>query len=374
MNVRPKKICVLVSNDLFTDQRVHKVCSYLHNRGYKVRLYGRKLPDSISLKGRAYESRRYKMLFNQGPLFYACLNLRFFFTLLFTKTDFILCNDLDTLLAGKLAHSLKRNCTLVYDSHEFYTGVPELVNRPKVQAVWVKIEKWIFPKLDKIYTVNESIAKLYKELYQKELVVLRNISPKRLVTCVIKKAEIDIPEDKKIIVFQGAGINVDRGAEEAVEAMKTVDNAVLLFVGDGDVIPFLKEKVEKEKLHDRIRFFGKQSYEEMMKYTTLADIGLSLDKGNNVNYVNSLPNKIFDYIQAGTPVLASNIKEVSAVVLKHQVGEILDTVDAKSLSEKLNSMLSDSEKQQFYRINCLKTAEILCWEEEVRVLDNIYPL
>ncbi|MFT5580947.1 MAG: glycosyltransferase involved in cell wall biosynthesis [Psychromonas sp.] len=364
----------MVSNDLFTDQRVHKVCSYLHNRGYKVRLYGRKLPDSISLKGRPYKTRRYKMLFNQGPLFYACLNLRFFFTLLFTKTDFILCNDLDTLLAGKLAHSLKRNCTLVYDSHEFYTGVPELVNRPKVQAVWVKIEKWIFPKLDKIYTVNESIAKLYKELYQKELVVLRNISPKRLVTCVIKKAEIDIPEDKKIIVFQGAGINVDRGAEEAVEAMKTVDNAVLLFVGDGDVIPFLKEKVEKEKLHDRIRFFGKQSYEEMMKYTTLADIGLSLDKGNNVNYVNSLPNKIFDYIQAGTPVLASNIKEVSAVVLKYQVGEILDTVDAKSLSEKLNSMLSDTEKQQFYRINCLKTAEKLCWEEEVRVLDNIYPL
>ena len=110
-------------------------------------------------------------------LFYAFFNLRLFFILLFKKADVFVSNDLDTLLANYLASKFKRKTELVYDSHEYFTEVPELTNRPGVQKIWMKIERMIFPKLTKIYTVNDSIAKIYSELYTKDIKVVRNISP-----------------------------------------------------------------------------------------------------------------------------------------------------------------------------------------------------
>jgi len=367
-----KKVIVLVSNDLFTDQRVHKVCSFLFDNAFDVRLLGRKLPNSEPITGRSYKTKRFKLPFTKGPLFYAFLNLRFFFYLLFHKCDIILANDLDTLLAASWAKKFKKNCELVYDSHEYYTGVPELVARPKVQKIWERIEASIFPKLNKIYTVNQSIADLYKAKYGKKLYVVRNVSPLLDVFKLLEPSDYGISENKKIILMQGAGINVDRGAEEAVEAMEEIENAVLVFIGDGDVVPQLKKYVTDNRLERKVYFLGKKPYLEMMQFTRMADIGLTLDKGTNINYQNSLPNKLFDYIQGGTPILATNIKEVASIVQEYEIGEIISELTAQNLAEKLKKMLENEDKLQFYAQNCLKTAQILNWEQECKVLEKIY--
>ncbi|MFA7272281.1 MAG: glycosyltransferase [Crocinitomicaceae bacterium] len=367
-----QKIIVLVSNDLFTDQRVHKVCLFLHENAFEVTLLGRKLANSQAIVGRPYVSKRFKLPFTKGPLFYASLNLRLFFYLLFHKCDLILANDLDTLFAANWAKKFKRNCEIVYDSHEYYTGVPELVARPKVQKFWEQIEASIFPKLNKIYTVNQSIADLYEAKYHKKLHVVRNVSPKLGVLKLVASTDYGISADKKIILMQGAGINVDRGAEEAVEAMKFIEKAVLVFIGSGDIIGDLEQYVQQNNLQEKVLFFGKKPYLEMMQFTRLAHIGLSLDKGNNINYQNSLPNKVFDYIHAGTPILATNIKEVQRIVLDHQVGEIIEDLTPIVLAEKLQKMLENEEKLAFYAQNCLKTAETLNWENECKVLEKIY--
>src|SRR5690554_8125741 len=83
--MKPKKIIVSVTNDLYTDQRVHKVCSFLYENKYDVLLVGRKLKDSQEITDRSYEVKRFKLLFNKGALFYANYNLRLFLFLLFNK-------------------------------------------------------------------------------------------------------------------------------------------------------------------------------------------------------------------------------------------------------------------------------------------------
>src|SRR5687768_9535502 len=118
-----KTVILSVTSDLVTDQRVHKVAQTLSNNNYRVLLVGRKLANSLPMDQRTYRTKRFRLWFSKGPLFYANYNIRLFFFLLFSKADILLANDLDTLAANYLV-SVIRNKPLVYDSHEYFTGVP----------------------------------------------------------------------------------------------------------------------------------------------------------------------------------------------------------------------------------------------------------
>src|SRR6185436_13246094 len=118
----------------------------LTKQGNKVVLVGRKLRKSLPLDSRPYKTIRFNLWFEKGPLFYASYNLRLFIFLMFNGADILLANDLDTLPANYLAARFN-NIILVYDSHEYFTGVPELENRPLVKKIWKSIEQFIFPQL-----------------------------------------------------------------------------------------------------------------------------------------------------------------------------------------------------------------------------------
>lgn len=370
---KSKRIIVSVTNDLYTDQRVHKVCTFLLKQGYDVLLVGRKRKTSIPLPKREYATKRMRLLFDKGALFYAEYNFRLLLFLLFRRANILLANDLDTLLANYTASKFKPTAELVYDSHEYFTEVPELQGR-KAKKIWEGIEAWIFPKLQKIYTVNQSIADLYTKKYNKDIKIVRNISPLWKPTTLQSREELGLPNYVPIIIIQGAGINVDRGAEEAVEAMKSIENAVLIIVGDGDVVPQLKNTVKESKLEKKVLFFGKQSYEVMMNYTKHASIGLTLDKDTNLNYKYSLPNKLFDYIHTSTAVICTDLVEIRRVVDKYQVGEVLEEFNSITLANCLNNLLNDSERLKLYQTNCEIAAEIENWEKETIVLAEIFPL
>jgi glycosyltransferase involved in cell wall biosynthesis len=366
------KVIVTVSNDLYTDQRVHKVCSFIEDQGYNVLLVGRIKKDSKEIK-RSYATHRLKLWFSKGPLFYAEFNLRLFFYLLVHKSAKIVANDLDTLLACYTASKFKLNTQLIYDTHEYFTEVPELVARPKIQKIWEGIEGWIFPKLKAIYTVNESIAQLYSKKYKKEVKVVRNISPLFQITDLRSKEELRIPTDKFIVIIQGAGINVDRGAEEAVEAMKLIENTVLLIVGDGDVVLQLKENVRKLQLDEKVKFFPKMSYDKMMNYTYHADLGLTLDKPTNINYRFSLPNKLFDYIHTNTPVLSTDLIEVKNIIETYNVGTIIKEFTSENLAKIINEIKTDNQILEIWKTNCTKAKEELNWQKECEILKKMYP-
>ncbi len=365
-----KKAIVSVINDLTTDQRVHRHCLCLADHNYQVQLVGRSLRTSKLVDNREYSTLRFKLPFETGPLFYASYNIRLFIHLLFTKADLLFSNDLDTLLPNYLVSRLKR-IDLIYDSHELFSEVPEVQARPMVKAFWKWLERTLLPKVSYLMTVNGSIAETYMKWYGVDMKVHRNLPMKRVASITVSRSQLDLPTTKKIIVLQGAGINVDRGAEEAVQAMQYLNDHVLLIIGSGDVINKLKLMVADLQLEEKVKILGRMPYTEMMEYTACADLGLSLDKDTNLNYRLSLPNKLFDYLQAGTPVLVSQLPELAKVVIENGVGELLKGHDPKELAHQIQTMLGNSEKMNEFRQNCKKASKELVWENERKVLDNM---
>ena len=369
---QPQKAIVSVTNDLLTDNRVDKVCRFLVDQGYSVTLVGRQLKNSLPLNDRPYATKRFRLIAERGPLFYASYNFRLFSYLLFHRSALLVSNDLDTLLANYLASKLKRNCRLVYDSHEYFTEVPELIHRPKVQRIWERIEAWIFPKLNTIYTVNGSIAQLYTEKYNKEIAVVRNVSPLWKPNEIPSKEQLGIPLNRTVFIIQGAGINIDRGAEEAVEAMTELTDAVLLIVGDGDVVPQLKQRVQELAIEDRVLFFGKRPYQEMMAYTFHADVGLTLDKPSNTNYRFSLPNKVFDYMHAQTAIITTDLVEIRKLVDTYQLGWVLTEFKVDTLREAMHKAVTEPHVVDEFKRNAKEAALAENWEKEREVLAKIY--
>jgi glycosyltransferase involved in cell wall biosynthesis len=358
-----QKVIVSVSSDLVTDNRVHRTCSVLHEFGLDVLLIGRKKKSSPELKQRNYRTKRLQLIFEKGPLFYAEFNIRLFFILLFQRKTLLYSNDLDTLLPNFLVSKLS-GAKIIYDSHELFTEAPELIHRKLVRKIWLTIEQLIFPQLTHVITVNESIANTYEELYRKKLLVIRNIPNKYQPTQRLSKSELGIPENTFLIIIQGSGLNIERGIEEAVLAMEHLENTTLMLVGDGDVMPIVKELIKMNQLEDKVKIFGRRPYDEMMQFTMHADLGLTLDKPLSKNYEFSLPNKLFDYMHAGTPILASKLVEIERVITTHQIGSILAEVSPDAISSAINELKSQPELLRKLEDACRKASEIENWENE----------
>ena len=367
-----KKIAfVSVINDLVTDNRVNKTCMALIECGYDVTLVGRKLSNSLPIPNWTFKTIRLKMILKKGPLFYFFFNLRLFFVGLINKTDLFYANDLDTLAPMFLLSKLKKK-PLIYDSHELFCEVPELKDSKIKKAIWQKLEGYIIPKLKTCITVNDSIAKIYEAKYNVPFYIIRNISDFDQTFIPKSRVQLSLPEDKKIILLQGAGINVDRGAEELIDAMEFVQNAVLYIIGSGDVWENLKQKVSFNKsIQNKVVLINKLPKSELINYTFNADLGLSIDKNTNLNYLYSLPNKIFDYIQAEIPILASRLPEIENIILHYKIGDFIDDHNPKTIANKLNEMLYSQQLSSYKKYLAIAKKEITWKSEKEKLLTII---
>jgi glycosyltransferase involved in cell wall biosynthesis len=366
-----KRVIVSVINDLVTDQRVNKSCLTLQKAGFEVLLVGRRQRKSPPMDERPYKSHRMKLLFEKGPFFYAEFNIRLFIFLLFHRCECLLSNDLDTLLPSFWISKLKR-IPLIYDSHEYFTEVPELVSRPKVQRVWKRIEEYVLPKMSEMITVNKSIADLFHEKYGIKVHIIRNIPMRKMLPAPATKEEVGLDPNKHILVLQGSGINIHRGSEELVDAMAYLDNCQLVIIGGGDVLPILKETVAKNHWEDRVKFFPRMPYQKMMAITQLAELGFTLDKDTNLNYRFSLPNKLFDYIQAGVPIVASHLTEIERIITDYNIGTFIENHDPETIALTIQKALNDEKILSLWKNNLIFAGQNLCWENEEEILLKIY--
>jgi glycosyltransferase involved in cell wall biosynthesis len=356
------KITVSVTNDLVTDQRVHKVCLTLVEQGHEVRLVGRRFRRSPELR-RAYATHRMRLLFNGSVFFYAEYTLRLFFCLLTDGADMYLANDTDTLIANFLVSRIRRK-PLAFDAHEMFPEVPEVTGRRFVKAVWTAVEDWIFPRLKRTYTVCRSIADVYHQKYGLDMQVVRNIPlarrPEEAVPAPAPRVGVD---GKKVLLYQGA-VNVGRGIEWMIDAMPGLDEFVFYVVGDGDVLEDLKERVRLRGVGDRVFFTGRVPMEQLPAYTACADVGINLLENVGLNYYYSLPNRIFDYMRAGVPVLASDFPEIRRIVAGYGIGRLVDRYDPAFLAKTIREMVAQERNVEgFARAN-----EELTWERETEVL------
>ncbi|MDR0542516.1 MAG: glycosyltransferase [Dysgonamonadaceae bacterium] len=356
------KITVSVTNDLVIDQRVHKVCVTLMQKGHDVKLVGRRFKTSPPLN-RLYRFYRMRLLFNKSFLFYLEYNIRLFFYLLTDNADMYLSNDTDTLLANFLASRIRRK-RLAFDAHEMFPEVPEVIRRKFVKAVWTAIEDWIFPRLKRSYTVCQSIADSYNRKYGMNMQVVRNI-PFSQQANEMQMTPVDV-KGKKVLLYQGA-VNIGRGIERIIDAMPYLDEFVFYVIGDGDILEALKERVSRLGLNNSVFFTGRVPFERLSAYTACADIGINLLENKGLNYYYSLPNRIFDYIRAGIPVLASDFPEIRRIVSNYGVGVLTDNYDPKFLSDTIRQMAAQKKNEAGF---AAANAE-LTWENESKVLLDV---
>ena len=356
-----KRIVISVTNDLTTDQRVEKTCEALSEIGYDVVLVGRKLKTSLPIQ-KNYKTVRFRLLFNKGFLFYAEFNIRLLIFLLFTKKNLLFSNDLDTLLPNYLL-SLLQQKTLVFDSHELFSEIPELVTKPRIKNFWLYLEKKLIPKLKNVITVSNSIKNHYLNLYGVSATVVRNI-PK---IQKIDPKEFDVNTDeKKIILYQGA-VNIGRGIELMIDTMPLLDKYLFIVIGDGDILKELKEKVKLQNLNNKVKFLGKKSPEELKKLTLSASIGMSLEEDLGLNYRYALPNKVFDYLHANIPVIIADLPEMRALIEKYSIGEILTERSPELLAKIIKQMTTKSYKKEL-----AMAKEKLNWSKEKKKLTSIF--
>jgi glycosyltransferase involved in cell wall biosynthesis len=342
-----------VTTDLNTDQRVHRVALALHQAGFQVSVIGRQLPTSKPLPEMPYRRLRLRLPFHKGKWFYICYNYFLFWKLLFFPADIFIANDLDTLGAVWSASRFRRK-KVVYDAHELFTQVPELVRRPKTQAIWKRMEAHILPRLKFFYTVNESLSRIYHEMGAVKPEVVRNLP--------LRQHGVE-HRDKpgNILLYQGA-LNEGRGIERMIAAMEHLPEQVLWIIGGGPLAEKLRAIAADSPAKDRIVFYGWVRIDQVASYTRQASLGFSLEEDRGLNYRYALPNKLLDCVQCGVPVLVSQLPEMEEVVRTYGVGETL--TDSADLAEAVRMLLSDTERWRRYHEACLKAAEELCWERE----------
>ncbi|MFW6226781.1 MAG: glycosyltransferase, partial [Bacteroidota bacterium] len=307
MLTQTSKIVLAVTNDTFTDQRVHKVAKTLYNSGFQVVVVGKRSKKAIENRDYA-KIVRLPVIFKKGFLFYAEFNLRLCFRLLFITADIFSANDLDTLPAIVVAAKIKRS-KVVYDSHEYFTQSPEIVNRKIVRTVWQGIERCFINKIDAAITVSSSIAQEYMSLYKIRFFVIRNLP---VLNKEIKSRSLpEIFKKYNVIIYQGS-LNVGRGLENAIRSMQFMGKHVkMVIIGTGDIDHQLKSLVKSLKLDTEVFFPGRISPDELPVLTRAAVLGFSLEEDLGKNYRYALPNKLFDYIHAEIPVIVSALPEMT---------------------------------------------------------------
>ncbi len=364
-----KIITVSVISELTTDQRVIRICTTLQRMGFEVQVIARKFGDSLPLDNYPFKAQRVRCYFRRGFLQFAEFNTKLFFRLLFIKTDYLLANDLDALVPSYVVSRLRRK-KIFYDTHEYYTGVPELKNAPVKKAIWKFFEDRIFPKLPVVYTVNDSVKHKYEEEYGNKIAVIRNVP---ITTAITPKPLPDHWKEKIILLMQGIGIHPGRGGLELLETMRFLpSNYYLVYIGGGSQWETIGAMRKEWQLEERVEMIGKIPPSELKQYTPLAHLGFTLDGFENINYLFNLPNKIFDYIHAGVPVVATPIPEVKKIIEQYQCGICLLSQNPKDMAGQIEALMNDYQQYQLFKRNTILAAKELCWENEEQKLIAIY--
>lgn len=365
MSKSTKKIICTVTNDLSYDQRMIRICNSLVRQGFEVTLVGRTLPKSIPLQKQKFQQERLKCFFHQGKLFYLEFNLRLLFFLFGQSFQMVCSVDLDTLVPGFLVSRIKGK-VCIYDAHEYFTEVPEVVNRPFTKWVWNQVASWIIPRLQYAYTVGPELAQIFNSRYRTEFATIRNL-PLRQDLHIIPPDK----NDDKIILYQGR-LNVGRGIETAILAMHHIEGAKLWLAGEGDLSQSLRDLVKNEGLEDKVNFLGYLTPEALQMVTLEAYIGLNLLENNGLNYYYSLANKAFDYIQVGLPSIQMDFPEYRALQDQYGGFNLLPELEVSSLVGALHQLINDPDYWLKLHQNCLAARKELSWEEEEKKLAQFY--
>lgn len=345
-----------VTNDLVTDRRVQRHAAALRDAGHEVLLVGRReVPTKHS----------------RGWRFYYEFNVALRRKLVALSPDVVWANDTDTLWGCRMA-ARRLRCPLVMDAHELFPEVPEIQKKPFVKLVWRTIERWLMPKCDALLTVCDSIAEYYRLQYGVSMTVVRNISEE----CGVRNEELtdapvnstfNIPHPSlKTLLYQGK-VNLGRGVDWAIDALEWLPDCRLVVAGDGDLEESMRRYAAAKPWSDRVTFLGRVKPEELAQLTPQADVGLVMLEDMGLSYHYALPNRIGDFVQAGVPMVVSDLPEMAAVVKRFKIGEVMCEPGAQALADAVKNVLGKGRGGYDFGA----AQRDMDWNREKRVLTDL---
>lgn len=259
--------------------------------------------------------------------------------------DLVIAHDLTAL---KSAHRISRewNVPLIYDAHELY--YEQKVFSEKQKRLMRKVEEKLIRDCDVVFTVNESIANVMAAAYE-------NTSPKVLLNTIdppedfdpnanynLIREKLELPAESVIILFQG-GLSRDRNLENLVKSMRYIKhpNAVLVLLGNGPLSGVLQKEVKRNQLNRRVYFLEAVPQKELIFWTASADVGIIPYPHVDLNSYYCTPNKLFEFIQAGVPIIANDSPELRRFVHDTGFGKVGLMDSPESIARLIDSVLMD---------------------------------
>jgi glycosyltransferase involved in cell wall biosynthesis len=404
-----KRVCFLLNNEFLMDNRVEREARTLVDAGYSLTLFCSANRETARQENRAgIQIRRIfpQRLHSYKPFSFRLVKAVYRILTSTQRFDIVHAHDCNMLLLGWLLARIW-GAKLVYDSHELWESVfserkqglhSETEHRSRVNLDrMIRLERKILPQCDRVITVNQSIGNRLDELRTSELrtnelrsgharplketLVIRNISgfyslPAEQTHRRYHKF-FNLRPEQKVILLQG-GLRVERGVFKMIEAMAQVRNPdlVLVLMGPAMAEGFhdeLRESLQQNPLLPERVFYKEPVYgNELLPWTASADLGVSPILNTRTNNYFSLPNKLFEYVQAEIPCATSNFPEMAAIVEEYQLGFTFDPEDTQGLAQKLDDFFADPKIAKFHRTQARQAKKVLNWEVEQKKLLQLY--
>ena len=298
-------------------------------------------------------------------MFYAEFNLRLFFYLLFKKPTLVCAVDLDTILPCYLISVIK-NIRRVYDAHELFCEMKEVITRPRIHSFWKKIERFAVPRFKNGYTVNTFIANELKNDYGVLYETIRNLP----YQSDDHSAPIQSPDETKLIIYQGA-VNEGRCFETLIPAFHAVEGR-LIICGDGNFMHQAKRLVNEHNLQHKITFTGLLAPALLKSYTEKAYAGVNIIENKGRSNQLSLSNRFFDYIQSALPQVCVDYPAYRQINDEFNCAYLINDTTSTTISAAINRLLNDSKLYNTLKQNCKRAAAIYNWNNEEPKLLSFY--
>lgn len=361
---RQKKVCIAFLGNALHDSRITNLKNSLKNDGCSVSVIS--FDWFITAKDyRDDEVSVFNLTKGKFSLFfYLQFSFILFYELLKYKADIYFAEDFYTLPFVTIIAKIRR-AKIYYNSRELYSCLGGLRNRPRLQSVITSIEKFFITKVDSVLTTGEMDSSFLEKLYRiSNTLVIRNIPLLNTPTGKVNfRKKHSLSDDSIIMIYQGM-LMEGRGIVPVLNAMTKLPKASLIILGDGVQKDNFQKLANDLGIADRVFFEGTISQIELINYTSGANIGLSLIENISVSYFHALPNKLFEYIMAGVPVLASNLPQMGKVIDDYKVGECIAIENTDTIVGVLKDWIENPAKLELYRANCVKAAQDLNWQKE----------
>ncbi|CUU05423.1 Glycosyltransferase involved in cell wall bisynthesis [Candidatus Thermokryptus mobilis] len=366
-----KKILIVFLGNIKNDSRSFKIYKSLKEAGYIVKVICAAEPNEpiiesndevIHIKLRKFRRALFKIL----SFYFKSLPL-----IIKICADIVISSDLFSLPIAWLI-SVKCNAKMIYDSREFYSSLASTKNRRFVQKIISLFEEIFTLRCSVILTVNQSIAKLISSKFEKPIFIVRNfptVKWKSEKTFIYKK------QIENALLYLGL-FHQDRGFDiyfELIQRLSFEFNDIkLLIVGKGELKNLLLEEIQKRNLESKVEILGPYSPDEEIKFPNIKKIvGLCIIKPVSLSYFFSLPNKIFEYIQAKIPFIASDLPEIRAIIETYKVGILVDPSNISEIVESTRKLLTDHNLYLTMRDHCERATRELTWENEIKSLLDV---